>query len=145
MNKEHQRWFSPNLGRDMELLVYGYSGARVLVFPTSKGRYVDWENQGMVEAMAGYIDRGDVQLYCVDSVDDESWYARWKWPGDRAWRQTQYDQYIAREVIPHFKGQLTAPHASHEWAKGLRDQLFGRVGEAVGNAIAEHTKDPSVR
>lgn len=25
------------------------------------------------------------------------------------------------------------------------DQLFGRVGEAVGNAIAEHTKDASVR
>ena len=54
-------------------------------------------------------------------------------------------ELFAREVIPHFKGQLTAPHASHEWAKGLRDQLFGRVGEAVGNAIAEHTKDTSVR
>lgn len=54
-------------------------------------------------------------------------------------------ELFAREVIPHFKGQLTAPRASHEWAKGLRDQLFGRVGEAVGNAIAEHTKDASVR
>jgi len=54
-------------------------------------------------------------------------------------------ELFAREVIPHFKGQLTAPHASHEWAKGLRDQLFGRVGQAVGNAIAEHTKDASVR
>ena len=54
-------------------------------------------------------------------------------------------ELFAREVIPHFKGQLTAPQASHEWAKGLRDQLFGRVGEAVGNAIAEHTKDTSVR
>jgi limonene 1,2-monooxygenase len=54
-------------------------------------------------------------------------------------------ELFAREVIPHFKGQLTASHTSHEWAKGLRDQLFGRVGEAVGNAIAEHTKDTSVR
>ena len=54
-------------------------------------------------------------------------------------------ELFAREVIPHFKGQLTAPQASHEWAKGLRDQLFGRVGEAVGNAIAEHTNDTSVR
>lgn len=55
-----------------------------------------------------------------------------------------YDLF-ACEVIPHFKGQLTAPHASHEWAKGLRDQMFGRVGEAVGNAIAEHVSDTSVR
>lgn len=100
MNRDHHRWYSPNLGRDMELLVYGYSGARVIVFPTSQGRYFDWESQGMVEAMAEPIERGEVQLYAVDSVDAESWYARWKWPGDRAWRQTQYDAYIAREVIP---------------------------------------------
>ncbi len=54
-------------------------------------------------------------------------------------------ELFAREVIPHFKGQLAAPLASHEWAKGLRDQMFGRVGEAVGNAIAEHVNDTSVR
>jgi limonene 1,2-monooxygenase len=40
--------------------------------------------------------------------------------------------------MPHFKGQLTAPHASHEWAKGMRDQLLGRAGEAIVNAITEH-------
>ena len=50
-------------------------------------------------------------------------------------------ELFAREVIPHFKGQLAAPHASHEWAKGLRDQLFGRVGEAVVKAIGEHVEE----
>ena len=39
-------------------------------------------------------------MFCVDSVDEESWYARWKHPADRAWRQTQYDNYILREVLP---------------------------------------------
>ena len=24
----------------------------------------------------------------------------WKWPGDRAWRHVEYDNYITREVIP---------------------------------------------
>ena len=51
-----------------------------------------------------------------------------------------YDLF-AREVMPHFKGQLTAPHASHEWAKGKRDQLLGRAGEAIVNAITEHTDE----
>jgi limonene 1,2-monooxygenase len=43
--------------------------------------------------------------------------------------------------MPHFKGQLTAAHASHEWAKGIRDELFGRVGEAIVNAITEHVDE----
>lgn len=50
-------------------------------------------------------------------------------------------ELFARKVIPHFKGQLTAPRSSHDWAKGMRDQLFGRVGEAVVNAITEHTSE----
>jgi limonene 1,2-monooxygenase len=49
-----------------------------------------------------------------------------------------YDLF-ARKVIPHFKGQLEASRASHEWAKGMRDQLLGRAGQAVVNAITQHT------
>ena len=44
--------------------------------------------------------------------------------------------------MPHFKGQLGAPRASHEWAKGIRDQLFGRAGQAIVNAITEHVDEP---
>jgi limonene 1,2-monooxygenase len=51
-----------------------------------------------------------------------------------------YDLF-ARKVIPHFKGQLEAPRASHEWATGMRDQLLGRAGEAVVKAITEHTDE----
>ena len=32
---------------------------------------------------------------------------------------------FAREVIPHFQGQLAAPRASHEWATAKRGELFG--------------------
>lgn len=48
-------------------------------------------------------------------------------------------ELFARKVMPHFKGQLEAPHASHEWAKGKRSELLGRAGEAVIKAISEHT------
>lgn len=56
--------------------------------------------------------------------------------------QATYHSYdlFARTVIPHFKGQLTAPRASHEWAQGKRDQLLGRAGQAIVNAIQDHTK-----
>ncbi|HRX05449.1 MAG TPA: esterase, partial [Anaerolineae bacterium] len=100
MNREYHRWYSPSLGRDMEMLIFGHAGARLLVFPTSKGKFYEWEDRGMMEAMGEAIENGWLQVFCVDSVDEESWYARWKWPGDRAWRQTQYDNYLRNEVYP---------------------------------------------
>jgi esterase/lipase superfamily enzyme len=84
----------------MELLVHGHAGARVLVFPTSLGRFHEWEDRGMVSTLADQLENGWLQLFCVDSVDAESWYAKGKWPGDRAWRQELYDRYILHEVVP---------------------------------------------
>ncbi len=100
MNREYHRWFSPSLQRDMELLIFGHAGARVLAFPTSMGRFYQWEDSGMTSALSDQLEQGNVQLICVDSVDEESWYAKWKSPGDRAWRQTQYDNYLINEVVP---------------------------------------------
>ena len=75
MNREHHRWYSPSLGRDMDLLVFGHAGARLLVFPTSKGKFYEWEDRGMMQAMGESIENGWLQVFCVDSVDEESWYA----------------------------------------------------------------------
>lgn len=100
MHREHHRWFSPSLGREMDLLVVGHAGARVLVFPTSQGRFFEWEDRGMVASLHEHIERGWIQLYCVDSVDAESWYAKWRPTSERAWRHAQYDQYLCAEVVP---------------------------------------------
>ncbi len=100
MNREHHRWYSPSLGRHMDLLVFGHAGARVLVYPTSKGKFYEWEDRGMVDALREHLSRGWIQMFCVDSVDEESWYAKWKHPANRAWRQTQYENYVLHEVLP---------------------------------------------
>src|SRR5207244_159973 len=100
MNREYHRWYSPSLERDMELLVFGHAGARVLVFPTSQGRFFEWEDRGMMATLAEHLERGWIQMFSVDSLDAESWYARWRHPAERAWRQTQYDNYLLNEVLP---------------------------------------------
>jgi esterase/lipase superfamily enzyme len=100
MNREYHRWWSPALERHMELLVFGHAGARLLAFPTSMGKFYEWEDRGMIGALAGQLERGWLQLYCVDSVDAESWYARWAHPGGRAWRHVQYENYLLGEVLP---------------------------------------------
>lgn len=84
----------------MELLVFGHAGARMLVFPTSMGRFFEWEDRGMMDALGPQIQQGHLQVFCVDSVDAESWYAKWKHPHDRAVRHFQYEGYLLNEVLP---------------------------------------------
>jgi esterase/lipase superfamily enzyme len=100
MHRQYHRWWSPSLHRDMELLEFGHGGARVIAFPTSRGRFHEWEDRGMVAALSSYLRNGWLHLTCVDSVDTESWYAYWKHPGDRAWRHEQYTSYVVNEVLP---------------------------------------------
>ena len=83
VNREYRKWWSPALGRDMELLVFGDRGTPVLVFPTSMGRFYQWEDFGLVSHMAPRIDAGWLQLWCVDSIDGESFYNKAAAPQDR--------------------------------------------------------------
>ena len=110
MNREYHRWHSPSLNRDMELLVFGHGGARALVFPTSQGRFYEWEDRGMIAALRDHLERGWIQMYCVDSVDSESWYARWAHPAGRAWRHVQYENYLLHEVLPLASQKNPAPY-----------------------------------
>jgi limonene 1,2-monooxygenase len=48
---------------------------------------------------------------------------------------------FAREVMPHFQGQLAAADASHRWAVAKRGELFGRAGQAMLNAITTHVEE----
>ena len=100
MHREHVRWYSPRLERNMDLLVFGHAGARVIVFPSSMGKFFEWEDQGMIQALREHLERGWLQLYCVDSVDSDSWYAKWKHPADRARHHARYDAYLRDEVFP---------------------------------------------
>jgi esterase/lipase superfamily enzyme len=108
-HRDYQRWYSPALGRDMELLVLGHGGARMLVFPTSQGRFFEWEDRGMDGALGEHLSKGWLQLFCVDSVDAESWYDRSRPPGDRAWRHELYDRYILEEVLPFTRHRNANP------------------------------------
>lgn len=108
MKRVYHKWWSNNLNREMEMLVFGQSGAKVLVFPTRGGRFYEYENMRMTEMLRSKIDNGHIQLYCVDSVDAESLYCFWAHPSGRIRRHQQYENYIIREVVPFM--QENNPH-----------------------------------
>ena len=103
MKKEYHKWYSSRLGRDMELNVYGHDGRPILVFPSMCGRFYEYENFGMVDAVAHFIEEGRIRLFTVDSVDSESWLNESIHPAERAIRHNAYDAYIIQEVVPFIK------------------------------------------
>lgn len=142
MNREYHRWYSPSLNRDMELLVFGHAGARVVVFPTSQGKYFEWEDRGMMWTLHEHLERGWLQIYCVDSIDSESWYCSWAHPGGRAYRHHQYFDYLHNEVLPFSLSKNSNPFlitlgasfgAFHAMSFGLKyankvDRIIGLSG-----------------
>lgn len=100
MNREHHTWYSPSLDRDMDLLVHGWAGAKVLVFPTRKARFHEYEDMRIVDRLQPWLDSGDMQLFCVDSVDEEALYSDSAEPAARIARHMAYERYILDEVLP---------------------------------------------
>lgn len=100
MNREYHCWYSPRLWRDMELLVFGHAGAKVLVFPTRDGRFYEYEDLGIIHALSHKINAGHLQLYCVDNIVWETFYCSWNHPADRIRRHIQFEEYILNEVMP---------------------------------------------
>lgn len=133
MKRDYRTWQSPALGRDMELLVFGDRGRPVLVFPTSMGRFYQWEDFGMIAHVQPRIDEGLVQLWCVDSVDDESFYNKRVDGQARARRHLAYDRYMSDEVVPAIR-------------KANGDPYLDLIGASFGafHAVALATRHPGI-
>lgn len=109
MNREYYHWVSPSLGRTMETLVFGYDGTPVLVFPTTMGRFYQYEDFGMVAALQAKLEAGSLQLFCPDSVDAESWYNKAVPPRQRVLRHLDYERYIINEYLAFVRQRNPRP------------------------------------
>src|SRR5262245_36063576 len=68
MHRDHQRWYSHRLNRDMGVAVYGNYGLPILAFPTSMGDESEMEGQGMIRTLSPYIDQGRIRIFCINGV-----------------------------------------------------------------------------
>jgi esterase/lipase superfamily enzyme len=91
------------------LVAYGHYGRPVLVFPSERGRAWDFENNGMVDAVADLIDSGRVKLCCVDSGDRDTWSNRSEPIEERARRHGHYEQWIMDRAVPWIAGDCGGP------------------------------------
>lgn len=111
MRREYHRWRSRQLDRDMELLLFGHGGRAIVVFPTSMGSFFEYEDRGMIAALRDKLEAGRLQLFCLSTVDDESFYGRHLPPRMRLDRYLQYERYLLEDVVPFVQYANGAPTA----------------------------------
>lgn len=155
MEVQYYRQYSPALGKDMECKVYGHAGRPVLFIPCQDGRFFDFENFKMTDAWAPFIESGQVMVFSIDTIDQETWSNK---DGDPYWRIRRYEQwinYITDEMVPFmrtmvnerngwtgypgvlvFGSSLGATHAANLYFR--RPDLFDRLLALSGIYTAEY-------
>jgi esterase/lipase superfamily enzyme len=108
MNIEYHKYWSDSLNQEMEFKVYGHAGKPVIVFPAQSGRFYEFEDFRMVDAVHEFIDAGQYQFFTMDSIDAQSWANGSISPGERARRHEDYDRYIVHEMAPRIRERCGA-------------------------------------
>ena len=100
MERHHVELDAPGFGRSGTVIRYGHYGRPVLVFPSEQGRAWDYEDNGMVGAVADLVDAGRCKLYCVDSFDEQTWSDSSLPLEERARRHGAYAAWVLDTVVP---------------------------------------------
>jgi esterase/lipase superfamily enzyme len=100
VNRREDSLWSDALGAAGTVIRYGHWGRPALAFPSEQGRAGDFENNGMIGAVAALIDAGRLKVYCVDSYDAASWSDRSVPVEERARRHGSYESWITDVVVP---------------------------------------------
>ena len=103
MNRRHSSLWSPAIGAEGRVIAYGHYGRPLLAFPSQEGPAWQYEERGMIEAVAGLIDAGRVKVYAVDSFDSGSWYRHDVPLEERAQLHGLYDDWIVNQVVPFIR------------------------------------------
>lgn len=99
MRRRYETLFSPAIGREVQVLAFGHYGAPLIAFPSGGGQFFDFEENGMIGAVSHLIEAGKLKVYCLESLDHESWLAHAD-PHLRAARHGAYEDFVVNTLLP---------------------------------------------
>jgi len=99
MTENYYKWYSSEIGKETEMLVFGHAGLPMVLFPTSMGRYYQNKDFGLINRIAWFIDQGLIKVYCPDSFDSESWYNKHIPPHERVQNHLKFEKMILEDVL----------------------------------------------
>jgi esterase/lipase superfamily enzyme len=109
MRRRYEKINSLAVGREMQVLAFGDYGAPVIAFPSGGGQFFDFENNGMIEAVAPLIEGGKIKVYCPEGLDNESWLNAGIDPHWRAVRHNAYQDFVMYDLVPAIRYDCNSP------------------------------------
>lgn len=106
MEIQYFKDYSPALNRDMECKVYGHAGRPVLFIPSQNGRFYEFESHHMTDAWSPWIESGQVMVFAIDTIDQETWSDKYGDPRRRILRHEQWIRYITDEMVPFMRSMV---------------------------------------
>ena len=103
MSRQLTSWYSQRLDKEMPIAVYGSYGFALLLVPTAAADYLEYERFQMMDALKPFIDGGQVKVFSINSINNESWLNNEMDPRHKAIRHQQFNSYVFEEVIPFIK------------------------------------------
>ena len=103
MEMQYFKDYSPTPGSVMECKVYGHAGRPLLSIPCQVGRFFDFEDFHIADTLAPWIESGQVMVFSIDTMDQETWSNK---GGDPYWRIRRHEQwvrYITDEMVPFMR------------------------------------------
>ena len=100
MKREYYNQHSNVLNENMSMIVYGEGGYPVIAFQAQDAKSNNFEDFGMIDVLAPFIEEGRIQVFSVDNLDEQSWSDEGGDKGARAWRQEEYFKFVTDELVP---------------------------------------------
>jgi len=107
MERQLSSWYSPSLGNEMPIAMYGHHGFALLMVPTAAADYLEYERFQLMDHLAPLVDTGKMKVFSVNSINTESWLNKQMEGAHKAIRQNQFNEYIYNEVVPYIKNNTS--------------------------------------
>lgn len=101
MEKEINKFYSESLREDMEVVTYGRYGITMIMFPANSDSSHEPEQIGFIESLKDYLNSGRLKLYCVSTVNSQSWYNTSISDEQKSYKLFEYNKFIEDELVPH--------------------------------------------
>ena len=108
MEINYIEFYSDTLSRPMPMKVWGHAGKPVLFIPCQDGRFFDFENFGLTDDFAPWIENGECMVFGIDTIDAETWSDKNGDPWRRIRLHERWIDYITREVVPFIRDWANA-------------------------------------
>ena len=103
MRRDH--WVLPSLATGpLNVLAYGHDGPPVVFISAEQGSAWDFEQRGLLDAVAWLLEQGRIRIYAVDTYDDASWNNGGLGREDRARAHQKFEDFVLADLVPAVHG-----------------------------------------